>query len=317
MSGTTRDQDVSLRFAREGYRDQRVAIGAADAAGSDDIVRDVRLEPTGALSPASGVVTGNDGPPVPRATVQLYSTRLARRYQAVSDAGGRFVFPGVEASDDYRLWVHVADGYRDHVREKVEIGGQPETIDVVLESLGTASLRGSMVDPDGHPLPGFTLWLRSAYGSTRAFPVTGDAQGQFAAGPLPEGAVALETRAAPQISVSGIQVVAGAPKAVVLVLDVGPHRLEGAVADEEGRPLGGARVALLWARADGGADSRSFRETVTGANGSFLFTQLGSGVHALSVTAAGFRSVQLQPQIGSMTGPLQIKLVSGQQSQVP
>jgi len=308
ISGNRRDQDVWLRFARDGYRDQRVAIGAGEAASSDDVVRDIRLDPSGTLSAVSGVVTGSDGPPVPRAAVQLQSNRLARSYQAVSDAGGSFAFAGVEESDDYRLWVHVAEGYRDHVREKLELGGQPETLDVVLQSLGTSSLRGSMVDPDGRPVPGFTLWLSSAYGATRSLPVTGDAQGQFSVSTLPEGVVALETRSAPQLSVSGIQLAGGASKEVLLVLDVGPHRLEGVVAGHDGAPLGGARVSLLWSGTAGGLDSRSFRETVTDASGYFLLTQLGSGVHTLSVTAAGYQGARRQPQIGSVTTPLQIKL---------
>jgi hypothetical protein len=54
--------------------------------------------------------------------------------------------------------------------------------------------------------------------------------------------------------------------------------------------------------------SRSFRETFSDARGYFLFTQLGAGAHTLSATAAGFRSVRLEPQVGPGLPPVEIKL---------
>jgi len=300
-------RDVALRFVRNGYREVRMPVGGGDAA---DVVQDVRLEPAGQLASVSGVLTGDDGPPVVRASVQLYSEERGRRYQAVSDPGGRFLLAGVEESDDYRLWVHPARGYRDHIRDGVEVRGQGPVLDVKLESLGTATLRGSMVDPEGRPVPGFTLWLRTAYGASGSTAVTGDAQGRFATGDLPEGPVALETRAAPQLGVTGISLASGTPREVVIPLDVGSYRVEGTLRAENGAPVGGARVSLHWSRADGGLGSRSLRETTSDATGYFLFTQLGAGVHTLSATATGFRSIRLDQPVGPATPPIEIKLAA-------
>ena len=307
---STRLQNAALRFIRNGYREQRLSVGADEALEANEVVRDVRLEPVGVLAAVSGRVTGNDGPPVSRASVQLYSAGRGRRYQTVSDAAGQFVLDGVEESDDYRVWVHAEGGYRDRVQEGMAVDGQATTLDVVLESMGTASLRGSMVDPEGRPLPGFTLWLRSAYGGSRSLALTSDSQGRFAVGQLPEGPVALETRAIPQITVAGISLAAGPPREVVLALDVGPHALEGYVLRGSGTPVGGARVSLRWARDDGGLNSRSFRETLSDTRGYFLFTQLGLGPHTLSVTAAGFRSVRLEQPVASGAPPMEIKLAA-------
>jgi len=308
---STRLQNAALRFMRDGYREQRLPVGVDEAREANDVVRDVRLEPVGVLAAVSGRVTGNDGPAVSRASVQLYSARRGRRYQTVSDAAGQFVLAGVEESDDYRVWVHAEGGYRDRVQEGMAVDGQGTTLDVVLESMGTASLRGSMVDPEGRPLPGFTLWLRSAYGGSRSLAMTGDSQGRFAVGQLPEGPVALETRASPQMTVAGISLAAGAPREVVLALDVGPHALEGFVLRGSGTPVGGARVSLQWTRDDGGFSSRSFRETLSDTGGHFLFTQLGWGAHTLSVTAAGFRSVRVEQPVASGTPAMEIKLSPG------
>jgi len=300
--------EPSMRFLHDGYREQRVTISAAEAADGDDFVRDVRLDPAGLRASVTGVVTAATGPPLPRANVQLYSARVGRRYQAVTDSNGRFTITDVEESDDYRLWVHAEGGYRDHVREPVEVPGQSASLDVALESLSTSSLRGSMVDPEGRALAGFTLWLRSAYGGATSLPVTGDTQGRFAVGDLSEGPVALETRAAPQLAITGISLTAGSPREVLLVLDTAAYILEGYVLTDRDEPFGGARVSLQWLRVDGGLSSRSFRETFTDARGYFVFTQLGAGAHTLSVTAPGFRNVRLEPQVGPGLPPVEIKL---------
>ena len=273
-------------------------------------MRDVSLEPAGTPAAVDGVVTGSDGPPVARARVQLLSSRLARRYQALSDGEGRFSMAEVEESDDYRLWVRAAEGYRDHVRDGVAVGPQGASLDVVVEALGTARLRGSMVDPDGRPVPGFTLWLTSASGAVRSVAVTGDTQGRFEVGDIPLGAVTLQTRSAPQLSVTGVRLAAGPPREILIPLDVGAHRLEGSLRDARGTPVGGAHVSLLGLRTDGGVESRSLRETRSDSQGVFVLAQLGSGVHTLNVTAVGFRGVRLQPQVGPATAPLQIELVA-------
>jgi hypothetical protein len=122
--------------------------------------------------------------------------------------------------------------------------------------------------------------------------------------------MAIETRAAPRLSVTGVELAAGAVRDVRIPLDIGPHRLEGSLLGEGGAPIGGARVALVGQRTDGGLTSRSFRETVTDSRGYFAFTQIGSGKPTLSVTADGFRSVRLQPAVGPLTPPLQIELLA-------
>jgi len=152
------------------------------------------------------------------------------------------------------------------------------------------------------------LWLRSAYGGATSQAVTGDGQGRFAVSDLSEGPVALETRASPQLAVTGISLTAGSPRDVLLVLDTAAYVQEGYVLTGQGEPLGGARVSLQWLRVDGGVSSRSFRETFSDARGYFVFTQLGAGAHTLNVTASGFRNVRLEPQVGPGALPVQIKL---------
>src|SRR5207247_8167882 len=92
--------EPSMRFVRDGYAEQRLPIGAAEAAGSDDLIHNVRLDATGPLSSLGGLVTGRDGPPLARAEVQLYSAVLGRRYQAATNRDGLFTLTDVEDSED-------------------------------------------------------------------------------------------------------------------------------------------------------------------------------------------------------------------------
>jgi hypothetical protein len=155
------------------------------------------------------------------------------------------------------------------------------------------------------------MWLTSAFGGgPRSLAITTDAQGRFVVPDLPEGAAALQTRAAPVLSVTGIEVSAsaGAATDVTVVVDVGPHRLDGRLVTATGAPAAAARVALEWSDSRGGITSRSTRETTTDADGAFVFTQLGGGVHIVSASLAGAGNVRLERAIGAGTQPVQMTL---------
>jgi hypothetical protein len=61
----------------------------------------------------------------------------------------------------------------------------------------------------------------------------------------------------------------------------------------------GSKVSLTWFYQEGSIDSWSRRRTYTDGNGYFLFTQLGSGLHTLSVTAPGYRSAHQEVDVDS------------------
>ena len=77
---------------------------------------------------------------------------------------------------------------------------------------------------------------------------------------------------------------------VVLLFGVGPAhgrpldtRILGAVADPDGRPVGGAPVTAVH------LETGTVRETETGARGLFAFPALTPGIYTVSVEAAGFK----------------------------
>ena len=305
-----RAEQIALRFRRTGYRDLRWAMSDGLRTSDSEVTANVRLDPDAAGVSITGTVSSTNGSPVAHARVQLDSSARRRSYRAVTDEAGRFVLANVETGAGYRLWARPQSGFKDGVLENVVVDAAAVPLAIELAPIGIGTLKGRMVAPDGTAVPGFTVYLTSAYGAaTRSLAVTSDGQGRFVVGELPEGPVALQTRAAPAISVSGIDVSASAANRDVMVLvDVGPHRFEGRLLNSDGTAAPGVRVSLEWSGAMGDVVSRSSRETITDADGTFTFTQLGSGVHVVSAALAGAGGVRVEHQVGPGAEPVHIRL---------
>jgi protocatechuate 3,4-dioxygenase beta subunit len=307
IESSGRLQNPAVRFTRKGYRDFVAPIAAAPAQGSADVVQNARLEEIGDGSTLAGSVHGTDGGTVNGATIELYSAALSRSYRASTDHNGTFTIRNVEQAIDYRLWVRPTAKYRDRTLDNVIIGG---SIDVVVDAIAAATVTGHFVTPENQPVPAFTMWLTPAFGANRAMAVTSDSSGAFTITNVPEGPFVLGTRAAPMLSVTGLEASSKPSGDLRIPLDVGMSRLEGTLVGDDGRPVGGARLSLHWSSGIG-MSSTSSRDTVTDANGYFLFTQLGAGNHALAVTATGYRALQRAVAVGPVNAPITLTLQRG------
>jgi hypothetical protein len=305
-----RVEQTALRFRHDGYRDRRWVVTEGVRSGEREVIGNVQLDPDAAGVSVIGLVSSANGAPVPGASVQLDSAARRRSYRALTDDAGRFLLEDVETASDYRLWARPRAGFKDGVLENVRVERDATELEIAVTPIGVGTLSGRMVSPDGAPVSGFTMYLTAAYGSgARSLAVTGDAQGRFVVRDLPEGPVTLQTRAAPVMAVSGLEVSAGAAaRDVIVVVDAGPHRLDGRLVTSDGEPAPGARVSLEWSTEAGGVTSRSSRETITGADGTFQFTQLGAGAHVVSAAFAAAGGVRVEHAVGAGTEPLQLRL---------
>jgi protocatechuate 3,4-dioxygenase beta subunit len=275
----------TLRFFLAGYETHEVLV-AGDAAGGVQTV-DVQLEPIEDVATVSGRVRTERGDPVVGASVTLVAQTGQQRHQARTDAEGRFVLPGVEAEASYTLAIAAGSRFRDHVDNEIWVTRDLPPLDVVVEPLAIGRLTGRMVDSEGRPVPGFRLWLVSVQSVRAAIPVTSDGGGYFTVEEAPAGSLQLDTRGAPRLVVRGLTVPAGGEADVRVVLDTGSHALTGAVLDDRGRAVPGARVELAWASTAGSGESSSTRATRASPQGRFAFSALGPGTHVLRVQAEG------------------------------
>jgi hypothetical protein len=93
------------------------------------------------------------------------------------------------------------------------------------------------------------------------------------------------------------------------MLDVGDYLLEGRVLDQHANPIAGAQLSLVWSHESNGITSHSARNSTTDTAGYFRFSQLGPGVHMLSVGAAGYEPRRIEQDVGG-NGKIQVELTA-------
>ena len=301
--------NYTLQFVREGYREKRSVIQVQETRRPGQIQVDAELEPVQELVEVSATVHNRKGKPVAGESVQLYSEAARQRYTAVSDSNGEVWFEEVETSSDYSVSVHPADSYRDFSIRGVEITLAGADLEIVLEPLALGSLTGQMVDPEGKPVPEFSLWLRNPDAINQpVLPVTGDQQGFFEVDEVEEGALIFETHSSPLYSISGIHLSAGEEKDVRLVLDWGNHRVAGMVVDDAGRPVTASELFVTSHRRDSGVRTHATRKAITDEAGYFLFTQVGPGYHTIRIDVPGFGATIIDHDVGMDTPEVIIRL---------
>jgi hypothetical protein len=288
-----RSRTRSLRFTKAGYRAEILGVRQSDLRELSEWRLDARLQVKGGVS-VDGTVTGVEGTPVAGARIQLYSQTHGHSHQATSRQDGSFFMDNVEMGDDYRLRVRPKADFQDYLDEGFRVGREGLFVPVVLEPLEDSSLRGRMVDAFHDPISRFTLWMwNSGAGANRNLAVTSDSGGHFLVEDIPAGEVVFGSRGHPQFTVGGIQLEPKKTTTANLVLDWGYGEMAGhLVNSDSGEPVAGAEVTLFWADEGQGVTSRSRRQTVADGSGYFIFTELGPGLHTITVNARGYYSIR-------------------------
>jgi len=295
-----RSRTRSIRFTKAGYHAGSLGVRQSELRDRTAWRLDAQLQAKGGGVSVHGTVMGTNGTPVAGARIQLYSHPLGRSHQATSAQDGSFFMDDVDIGDDYRLWVRPKADFQDYVDEGFQIGSSGLFLPVVLEPLGTGSLRGRMVNAFRDPISRYTLWMwNGGAGANRNLAVTSDSTGRFRVDNIPAGEVTFGSRGHPQFTFGGIQLKPGQTTSANLVLDWGYEEMAGyLVNSDDGEPVVGAVVTLFWTDEEQGVTSRSQRQTVADGGGYFIFTELGPGPHTISVTASGYRPARREAMPG-------------------
>jgi|GEM_PF-2063062 len=302
-------QPPVLEFSRADFREQRQRVNAAVGSDAEATRLDVVMEPQDLKVALSGRVVGPGEEPVPGARVWL-SSPDPRSYRAtIAGRFGDYRFEQVEAGEDYRAGVEATEGYQALVSEAFAVGPDDTVRDLSLLKSGEGVLSGTLVDPQGEVLSGFSMWLRDMGSSGGSpMPVRADGSGRFLVEAVPAGPVEIQTRSEPVLEASGITLSPGETRDVVVPLDWGPHWLFGQVVDGTGSPVGQARVVLQWRQQYADVYSTSRREVISDRLGYFTFANLGAGDHVLTVLAPGFQVARTVQATGRDGDQLQITL---------
>ena len=287
---------------RSGYRPFHLFLDRDEIADEERVEVEIVLESLGETTVVEGVLLDTSGAPVPGVRVYMNSRSMGSVHSAVSDEKGEFVIEKLPLGNDYRAYVQPEYGYKDAMVQPLTVSKSTPPVELVLEPLlAGGSVRGTMVDASGNPIPNFTLRLRHQSAARSRFEIVGDDAGTFAADGIPAGPLVFETTSSAQsrIRIQGATLEPDAELEVVLVLDWGSHSVTGSVVDDSGAPVAGADVRMAWSHSSQGLRSVALRSAKSDGQGRFQFSALGTGVHQLTALASGARSVAINYEVGS------------------
>lgn len=277
----------AVKIEKPGFLPRSVVL-PGEIEGHDIWPLKVELEAARATAPVSGYLYSSEGP-VAGETVVLYATATNMRYRSTSNEEGYFDMDEV-ALGSYELRVRPQGGYEDYVDSALRVDSTGLDLDLELNRVErTGSLHGRLVTPNGYVVSDLTLYLRSRKSLGRVVPVETDEAGWFALEGLARGEVLLESRGFPRQVVRGLTTAGmGAPEGIRVVVDSGDAAVDGLVEDENGRPVAGARVQLLWSQTDGKVESSSARQATTDAAGRFRFEGFAAVEHEICIQQSGY-----------------------------
>jgi len=227
----------------------------------------------------SGIVKTPEGAPVSGAAVSLYG---AKEERTTTDEGGKFE---VQTSAFHPALLRVeARGYPVTASQVIDVLDKPVTaIEIILPR--PATLRGTVVDPQGHPVPDAVVsatQLPSA-GAVAYWEELGKqttlADGTFQIANLPQGSIELSVDAVgfPTLQRVKVQLNEGEVKTGVKLVLPASHFLAGRVLDPEGNPLPMVQMNIY----SGGNSGIS---GLTDNHGTFRLTDLPETATTLYIT---------------------------------
>jgi hypothetical protein len=301
-----------LIFLRNGYRENRVGIAIHNTPAQASYEINVTLQAATNSTNVHGWV-GNElgeGLGGRKISIRALTGQEAgiKFYTVISASNGEFSFEGVRSDITYKLIIEASEHYAGYTLEPFRVSQQTPRTTIILDRLSLVDIEGLIVGVDNAPVASFGINVQNL---SLDFPdrrITSDSSGFFALRGFPAGALKLSTNTPEHFKIIGLSLRANDYRNLMLVIDKGSNLLSGWISDENGVPLGKARVTLNAEFSKHGYQSYSHRSTVTDSSGRYQFSQLGDIDHKLFVYAGGYATYIANYRFSSFSDRLDIRL---------
>jgi len=290
----------------------RPELRARQYAASGSIIDQTGNSTIGPVQQASvwGTIWTESGAVTNRDKVIFHSLSLDRHYVTYSNANGYFYISEMTPANDYRMRVVPTGMFRLFVRENLDLTLEQTRFSVVLRDLPQGSLNGILVNPEGVPVPGYGLKIRSLEKDLWVATAISDINGEFRVESVPLGGLEFSSTFGPAMRITGHEISGELQLPITLVVDQGANEINGIIFDQLASPVGGAVVGLDWVSVDDEIHSVVSRQGVTDASGKFSIKGLGSGVHDLMIVVADGSTHRQTIEVSANNIDLEISLAA-------
>ena len=301
-----------LIFLRDGYRENRVGIAIHNSPRQSNYEINATLELSANSTNVYGWVGNASGEGLGgrKVAIRAQAGQQAgiKYYTVITTSNGEFLFEGVHADVTYKLAIEADEQYAGYTLEPLRVSRQTPRLTIILDRLNMVDIEGLIVGVDNAPVADFGINVQNlslAYPDRR---ITSDSSGFFALRAFPAGKLKFSTTAPDYFKITNLWLHANNHRNLRLVIDKGSHLLSGWISDENGVPLGKARITLAAKFSNDGYQSHSNRSMVTDGSGYYQFSQLGEIEHTVSVYANGYATYELDHRFSSFSDQLDIRL---------
>jgi large repetitive protein len=260
----------TVSFHADGFIDPTPKTVTIDTYGQTVASQDAQVN---APSTISGVVSNSSANPIEGATVTIDGPTWATTTTA---ADGTYSF-GVLPPGSYDLTV-TADGFVDSSTVTVTVPGFGSNVTQDVTLLATSSADVLVTDASLNPIDGATVNVSSA---DSTFVGTTDATGHAIVTGLPIGTYTVSASAAGYLDgTTTVTITAEATTESASVSLNAVDQIKGTITDTVDVPIAGATITAT--------NSEGVRTTVSAADGTYLFTDLGPDTYTFSVSADGY-----------------------------
>ena len=296
----------AVSYFRTGYEEQRTTFNHDEFNDQSQVEKNIVLADSSSSTTLASWVRSTHGQGLSNLQVKIHSLPNNLLYTAYTNEYGYVEFEGIRANTTYKFEVEGKKPYSGYSDYSLHVTHGMEPVVATLERIQYVSISGRLIDEAGNLKSNFTMNMESKRNPKDKAVFTTNNYGYFELSDVPVGDIVFRTIRPPHFRITGITIDPSSHHYLQIPLNSGWHTMTGQVLDHLGLPIHKARVVLKGVLQRHGLTSSSMRTVSTQSNGLFEFTQIGKGLHDLTIYVDGYDPVEVQYDVGKHGEQIQV-----------